>query len=76
MRYPLSYLIYSSAFESLPAEAREALYRRLWDVLSGAVTGERYLHLAAADRAAIVEILIATKPDLPPYFRPLAAVAR
>lgn len=73
MRYPLSYLIYSSAFDGLPSEAREALYRRLWEVLSGAVTGERYSHLTAADRAAIVEILLATKPGLPAYFRPLAA---
>jgi hypothetical protein len=76
MRYPLSYLIYSSAFEELPVEAREALYRRLWDVLSGAVTGERYSHLATADRAAIIEILVATKPGVPAYFRPLAAAAR
>jgi hypothetical protein len=71
MRYPLSYLIYSSAFDGLPAEARDALYRRLWDVLSSAEPGPRYSHLSAADRAAIVEILIATKPGLPAYFRPL-----
>jgi hypothetical protein len=72
MRYPLSYLIYSHAFDGLPAEARDALYRRLWAVLSGAVQSERYAHLSAADRAAIVEILVATKPGLPAYFRPLA----
>jgi hypothetical protein len=78
MRYPLSYLIYSAAFDGLPAEARDALYRRLWDVLSGAVSSERYSHLTAADRATVVEILIATKPGLPAYYRPLpaAAVAR
>lgn len=72
MRYPLSYLIYSDAFDGLPAEARDAMYHRLWDVLSSAVTGARYSHLSIADRAAIVEILIATKPGLPAYFRPLA----
>jgi hypothetical protein len=71
MRYPLSYLIYSSAFDGLPTEARDALYRRLWEVLSSGAPGERYSHLSAADRAAIVEILIATKPGLPAYFRPL-----
>jgi hypothetical protein len=71
MRYPLSYLIYSSAFDGLPAEARDAMYRGLWDVLSSAEPGPRYSHLSAADRAAIVEILIATKPGLPAYFRPL-----
>jgi hypothetical protein len=71
MRYPLSYLIYSSAFDGLPAEARDALYRRLWEVLSSADPGARYAHLSAADRRAIVEILLATKPGLPAYFRPL-----
>jgi hypothetical protein len=71
MRYPLSYLIYSDAFDGLPAEARDALYRRLWDVLSSTMSSARYSHLSAADRAAIVEILIATKPGLPAYFRPL-----
>jgi hypothetical protein len=71
MRYPLSYLIYSRAFDGLPTEARDAMYRRLWDVLSSAEPGERYAHLSAVDRAAIVEILIATKPGLPTYFQPL-----
>jgi hypothetical protein len=75
MRYPLSYLIYSRAFDGLPAEARAALYRRLWEVLSSAEPGARYSHLSPADRAAIVEILIDTKPDLPDYFQPLTAAA-
>jgi hypothetical protein len=69
MRYPLSYMIYSSAFDGLPAEARAAFYRRLWDVLSGSVQDARYAHLAGADSAAIREILIATKNGLPEYFR-------
>ncbi len=69
MRYPLSYLIYSSAFDGLPAEARDAMYRRIWNVLSSAEAGARYAHLSAEDRAAIVEILVATKPGLPDYFR-------
>lgn len=68
MRYPLSYSIYSTAFDALPAEAREAIYRRLWDVLSGAVSDARYAALSAGDRAAIVEILVATKTGLPDYF--------
>ena len=72
MRHPLSYLIYSDAFDGLPTEARDALYRRLWEVLSSPSPGARYTHLSAADRAAIVEILVATKPGLPAYFRPLA----
>lgn len=71
-RYPCSYMIYTPAFDAMPAAAREAVYRRLWDVLSGRETGPRYNALSAGDRAAIVSILRATKPDLPAYFEPLA----
>lgn len=58
MRYPCSYMIYSAAFDQLPAEARDAIYQRLWAVSS-----------ADASRRAIVEILRDTKKDLPSYFR-------
>jgi hypothetical protein len=68
MRYPLSYVIYSSAFDALPPQARDAMYRRLWDVLSGNVDDARYAKLRAPDREAIVEILVATKAGLPDYF--------
>lgn len=68
MRYPCSYMIYVEAFDSLPAGAQGAVYRRLWDILSGAITGPRYAHLSAGDRRAIIEILRDTKPGLPGYF--------
>ena len=71
MRYPCSYMIYTPAFDSLPAQARAAIYQRLWQVLSGEAGGARYARLSAADRQAIVEILRDTKPDLPAYFRRL-----
>ena len=35
-RYPCSFLIYSAAFDALPAPARDRIYRRLWEVLTGA----------------------------------------
>jgi hypothetical protein len=70
LKYPCSYLIYSETFEALPAAAKEPILRRMWAVLSGVETGERYRSaLPLADRQAIVEILKDTKPDLPPYFR-------
>jgi hypothetical protein len=70
MKYPCSYLIYSPAFDALPAGARDPIYRRLWEVLSGQERGERYLSaLSLADRQSIVEILRDTKPDLPSYFQ-------
>jgi hypothetical protein len=71
MRHPCSYMIYSEAFDALPAEARDAIYRRLWRVLSGDEAAARYRRLSLADRQAIAEILIDTKRGLPEYFRPV-----
>lgn len=70
MKYRCSYLIYSSAFDALPARAKDPIYRRMWQVLSGAEQEERYRSaLSLQDRLAIVEILRDTKPDLPAYFQ-------
>jgi hypothetical protein len=71
MRYPCSYMIYSAAFDGLPVEARKAVYRRLWEVLSGQEQSAKYARLSLADRRAIVEILRETKKDLPDYFHPI-----
>jgi hypothetical protein len=68
-RYPASYMIYSPAFDALPAAAREAIYERLWHILSGQDTTPRYERLSAGDRQAVLEILKETKTDLPDYFR-------
>ncbi|HEV8395744.1 MAG TPA: hypothetical protein VGQ37_15805 [Vicinamibacterales bacterium] len=69
VRYPCSYLIYSEPFAALPAAAKEAIYLRLWAVLSGSLPEPRYARLDEADRRAVIEILRDTKPDLPAYFR-------
>jgi len=68
LRYPCSYLIYSAPFDALPAVAKDAVYARLWQILTGVETHRRYDRLTADDRQAIVEILRDTKPDLPAYF--------
>ena len=71
LRYPCTYLIYSPAFDALPAQAKAAVYERLWQVLSGQENDPRYrAALPEADRRAIVEILRDTKGDLPGYFDP------
>jgi hypothetical protein len=62
-RYPLSYVIYSPAFDALPSDAKGLFYARLNDVLTGADTSERFESLSASDRSAILEILRDTKPD-------------
>jgi hypothetical protein len=68
MRYPCSYMIYSEAFDALPAEARQAVYDRMWQILSGKDKSPRYARLSLADRRAVVEILRETKNGLPDYF--------
>jgi hypothetical protein len=69
LRYPCSYVIYTEQFDRLPAEAKNAVFQRLWQVLSGQERDRRYRRLTLADRTAIVEILHDTKPDLPSYFQ-------
>jgi len=67
--YPCSYMIYSEAFDGMPDDARAAVYRRMWAVLSGAEKDRKYARLTAASRQAVIEILRATKPETAAYFR-------
>jgi len=70
LKYPCSYEIYSAPFDALPPPAKDPIYRRLWQVLSGEERGDRYrAALSLADRRAIVDILKDTKRDLPAYFQ-------
>jgi len=62
-RYPLSYMIYSETFDAMPAQARERVYRKLYEVLSGKDQSPRFAHLSAEDRTAILQILQDTKPS-------------
>ena len=62
-KYPLSYAIYSHAFDALPAEAKDYVYARIREILAGDDESEASARLSAADRAAILEILRDTKPD-------------
>lgn len=69
-RYPCSYLIYSPAFDGLPGEMRDYVWKRLWEALSQSNAEKQFAHLAPADRRAIVEIIRETKEDLPDYWTP------
>ena len=73
MRYPCSYMIYSTAFDALPTLAKDAIHERLWAVLSGREKQAPYNTLTFMDRQAIVEILLGTKSDLPSYFRAITS---
>jgi hypothetical protein len=64
-RYPLSYMIYSAAFDALPDAVRERIYRRLYGILTGQDRTPAFAGLSEQDRRGISEILRDTKANLP-----------
>jgi hypothetical protein len=62
-RYPLSYLVYTPAFDALPLPLKAAIYVRLKEILAGADKDARYTKLDAPTRQAILEILRDTKAE-------------
>ena len=68
-RYPCSFLIYSEAFDAIPAVMREDLLQRLYDILTGHDPDPQFSRLTSSDRQAILEILRETKANLPDYWR-------
>jgi hypothetical protein len=68
-RYPLSYMIYSASFETIPDSVKAQLYKRLYDILTNRDTSSAFARVSTIDRKAIFGILRATKPNLPDYWR-------
>jgi hypothetical protein len=68
-RYRCSYLVYTDLFEHLPRAARDAIFERMWQILSGQERDQRYRRLTLEDRKAVVEILRDTLENIPTYFR-------
>jgi hypothetical protein len=68
-RYPLTYMIYSQAFDNLNSAAKDRIWRRLYDVLSGADKGSAFESLQSRERSAAINIVAATKPGLPDYWK-------
>jgi hypothetical protein len=64
-KYPCSYLIYSESFDALPEPAKQYVYHRLFQVLTNQDNSPVYARLSHRDRRNILEILLATKKDLP-----------
>ncbi len=75
-KHPCSYLIYSEAFDRLPASVKEPVYRRLWEVLNAEGGNDRFTTLSTAGRRAIREILLDTKKGLPEWWKAPAAAGR
>lgn len=67
-RYPLSYMVYSDAFDHLNEDAKARIWRRLYDVLSGADPDPAFARARENGQEAIA-ILAATKGDVPDYWR-------
>ncbi len=63
-RYPCSYLIYSPSFDTLPPAVLDAVYTRMWRILTGRF-GRRSWPFTREQRQAILEILLDTKKGLP-----------
>ena len=63
-RYPLSFLIYSEAFRVLPELMKDMVYERLGTVLLEGSAEEKFAHLDAEKRGAILEIVTETLPEL------------
>jgi hypothetical protein len=72
-RYPLSYMVYSIGFDGLPGYAKEYVYRRLADILSGRDQSAPYAKISAHDRAVALEILTATKPEFATFAKTTVA---
>jgi hypothetical protein len=69
LRYPCSYMVYSEAFDGLPAAVKQAIYARMADVLSSTDRRVGDARVSVADRRAVLEILRETKPDFPELTR-------
>ncbi|MCA9245557.1 MAG: hypothetical protein KDA42_00550 [Planctomycetales bacterium] len=70
LKFPCSYLIYSEAFLKLPPAVKLRVYTRLDEILTGRSRADSFEKPAAADCAAIREILLETHPELAAAWQP------
>lgn len=62
LKYPCSYLVYTDAFCSLPAEILTIVKNRMLEILEGRDESKKFQHLSEQERQAILEILQETHP--------------
>lgn len=67
--YPLSYMIYSKAFDALPERVRGRIYERLYEILASRHPSGKYKKLTQEDRRALLEIVADTKAPLPAFWK-------
>lgn len=68
-KYPVSFIVYTEAFDSLPLQVKDYVYRRLHEVLTAQTLEKDYTSLANVDRPAMLEILRETKPEFDAFVR-------
>lgn len=71
----LSYLVYSEAFEGAPRSMKNRVHDRLWTILSPETPPAGYDYFDPGERACILDILRATKDDLPAQWDTEAAIS-
>lgn len=72
-RYPVSYLIYTESFDSIPEPAKGYVYHRLLQVLTGEDQSAEFAAISPQAKRVALEILLATKRGLPDEWRAYAA---
>jgi hypothetical protein len=65
LRYPCSFMVYSEAFEGLPAPIKTVIYHRITELLSATDPHPMRIDRAGEARRVALEILKETKPDFP-----------
>jgi hypothetical protein len=68
-RYPLSYMVYSEAFDALPEYARDYVSARIVEVLRGRDSTGLSAAMAPTDRDAVMSVLTETSPWFAPLLR-------
>ncbi|QMV19755.1 hypothetical protein GOB94_14410 [Granulicella sp. 5B5] len=71
-KYPCSYLIYTDSFDQIPEPAKSYIYHRLFEILAEKDQSPDFAKISHADKRAIFEILLATKPGLPTEWKDYA----
>lgn len=67
-KHRCSYMIYSQAFQDMPAEVKERVWKRLHDVLTAPEPPETLAYLSELERQRIHQILADTLAGLPEYW--------
>lgn len=68
-KYPCSFLIHSDAFDGMMAPLKKRVYERLFEALTGKDESGDFDGIPPGRRRDVLEILRATKKDLPEYWK-------